>query len=226
MMSEIPYRDVVEGAKLFMKIPLEKQLKLIEIILNSVPADIKELVDMITDELGVSDIDNVREVMAFTLAVVKSIASKGAESVVKDLRHMGFTEAGAKALVDKILKTLPTAEKDAEVIRGLDLDKLTLLAETWVDFFTGEYGSLEEWSRETELPPNCLVAAVRFFESMLKSIVTGEISPGRLVMILVEDYGFSPEQAQAIVEVMSRELDNLSRVLMFKLLYKILDSME
>ena len=225
-MGEIPYRDVVEGAKLFMRIPLEKQLKVIELIIGSAPADVEEIISMITEELGTSDVENIKELLAFTLAMVKSIPSKGPEEVVKDLKHMGFTEANARALVEKILHALPTAEKDAEVLRDLGPEELRKLVETWIDFFTGEYGSMEEWSSEVGLPIRYLVASARFFESMLKSILTGELSPRRLKKVLVDDYGFRPAQASTITEAIEEKLDELSRVLMFKLLYRILDAVE
>lgn len=225
-MGEIPYRDVVEGAKLFMRIPLEKQLKVIELIIGSAPADVEDLITMITEELGSLNVENIKEIMAFTLAMVKSIPSKGPEGVVKDLMHMGFTEANARALVEKILHVLPTAEKDAEILKGLGPEELRKLVETWIGFFTGEYGSMEEWSNEVGLPIRYLVASARFFESMLKSILTGELSPRRLKKILVDDYGFQPAQASTITRAIEEKLDELSRVLMFKLLYRILDAVE
>lgn len=225
-MGEIPYRDVVEGAKLFMRIPLEKQLKVIELIIGSAPADVEDLITMITEELGSLNVENIKEIMAFTLAMVKSIPSKGPEGVVKDLKHMGFTEANARALVEKILHVLPTAEKDAEILKDLGPEELRKLVETWIGFFTGEYGSMEEWSNEVGLPIRYLVASARFFESMLKSILMGELSPRRLKKILVDDYGFQPAQASTITGAIEEKLDELSRVLMFKLLYRILDAVE
>jgi len=225
-MGEVPYRDVVEGAKLLMKMPLEKQMRMIELILGSAPANVEELVKNMTEELGLSDLDDVKELMAFTLAVVKSISSKAPEDVIKGLKHLGFTEANARALVEKILEELPSAEKDAELLRELNPDELGLLAKTWIGFFTGDYDSLEEWSEETGLPVRYLVAAARFLESALKSVLTGEMSLRKLGRALVKDYGFEPEQASSVVKALEDGLDELSRVMLFKYLRRVLEAVE
>ena len=222
----MPYREVVEGAKLLMRLPLEKQLRLIELILGSAPASVDELVSNVTEELGTRDLDGIKELMAFALAVVKSISSKKPDEVVKGLRHMGFTEANARALVEKVLKVLPSAEKDAELLRELKPEDLAFLAETWVNFFLGDYDSLEEWSEGTGLPVQYLVAAARFLESALKSVLTGEMSLRRLSRALVEDYGFDPEQASGVVKVLRDQMEELSRVMMFKYMRRLLEAVE
>jgi len=225
-MGEVPYRDVVEGAKLLMRMPLEKQMRMIELILGSAPANVEELVKHMTEEFGLEDLDDVKELMAFILALVKGISSKKPEDVIKGLRHLGFTEANAKALVEKILEELPSAEKDAELLRELGPDELGLLAETWANFFTGDYDSLEEWSEEVGLPVRYLVAAARFLESALKSILMGEVSLRKLGRALIEDYGFGPEQASKVVGALRGNLDELSRVMLFKYLRRVLEAVE
>jgi len=225
-MSEIPYRDVVEGAKFLMRLSMEKQLKLIELIMRSVPASVDETVKRIVEEVGSTDLEAIREVLAFTLAVIKGLARKDPAEVVKDLRRMGFTERSARAIVEKIMEELPSAEKDAELLRELDDEALTRLLETWVRFFTGDYRDFDDWSREAMLSERYLLAASRFMESALKSVLSGDMSLRRLREALVEDYGFEASKASRLTEALGAHMDQLFKVMLFKYLKRILDAIE
>ena len=225
-MNEIPYRDVVEGAKFLMKLPLDRQLRLIELIIHSVPASVDETIKKIRDELGQVDLDVIREVLAFTLAVVKSLVRKDPGEVIRDLEHMGFTEKSARAIVNKIVSELPSAERDAELLRELDEEALARLMNTWVRFFMGDYENFSEWSADAGLPYHCLLAASRFMESALKSVLTGEFSLKRLAKILVEEYGFEPRKARQLVRTLDEHMEDLSRVMLFKYLKRIIDAVE
>jgi|GEM_PF-5510035 len=225
-MGEVPYREVVEGAKFLMRMPIEKQLRLLELIMRSVPASVEDTIRQITEEFGPTDLDDVREVLAFTVALIKSLASKDPSEVVRNLRHMGFTEKNAKAIVEKVLSEIPSAEKDAEILRELDAGSLSMLARTWVRFFTGDYDSLADWAMDVGLETRFLLAATRFLESSLKSVLLGEVSFRRLREALVEDYGFTQEAASELVSVLEEHVDELSRVLFFRYLKRILDAVE
>jgi len=225
-MSEIPYREVMEGARFLMKTPIERQLKIIELIMRTVPSNVEDTIKKLSDELGPMDLDNIREVMAFTLAVIKTLATKSPEEIVDDLRKMGFSERNARAIVDKILEELPSAERDADALKELGPEELASLARSWARYFTGDYDSISEWSEETGLGERYLLAASRFLESALKSILSGEMSLRKFHEALISDYGFEPERAEIITKVMEEEIDNLSRVLLFKLLRRLLDAIE
>ncbi len=225
-MGEIPYRDVVRGAKLLMKMPLEKQLKVIELIMRAVPADVDETIRMMAEEIGPTRLEDIKEVLAFTLAIIRSLTSREPEDIVRNLRHMGFSEGNARAIVEKIINEMPSAERDAELLRELEPERLTALTEGWARFFTGDYEGLREWGEDVGLPSPYLLAASRFLESALKSILSGEMSIRRLARALEEDYGFEHEQAEAIIGVLERRLDELSRIMMFRYLKRIADAVE
>jgi len=225
-MGEVPYREVVEGAKFLMKMPIEKQLRLLELIMRSVPASVEDTIKQIMEEFGPTDLDDVREVLAFTVALIKSLASRDPSEVVEHLKRMGFTENNAKAIVEKVLSEIPSAEKDADVLKELDPEGLSRLVRTWVRFFTGDYDSLSDWAMDVELETRYLLAATRFFESSLKSVLMGEMSFRKLREALIEDYGFSPEAASELAGTLEEHVDELSRVVLFKYLKRILDAVE
>ncbi|RLI11655.1 hypothetical protein DRO33_03745 [Candidatus Bathyarchaeota archaeon] len=225
-MSEVPYREVVEGAKFLMKMPVEKQLRLLELIMRSVPASVDETIRQIIDEFGPADLKDIREVLAFTVAIIKSLATKEPSEVIKGLKRMGFTEENAKAIVDKVLSELPSAEKDADLLRELDKDELSRLVRTWVRFFTGDYDGMTEWAEDVGLATQYLLAATRFFESSLKSVLMGEMSLRKLQEALIKDYGFEPEKAEELVRGLEEHIDELSRTMLFKYLKRILDAIE
>jgi len=225
-MGEIPYREVVEGAKFLMKMPLEKQLRMIELIMRTVPADIDEAVKKMIEEIGPAKLEDIKEVLAFTLAIIKGLTKKDMADIIKDLKHMGFSEANARAIVEKIIEEMPSAERDAELLKELDPDALLSLVEGWARFFMGDYDDLDEWRQEAGLPSRYLLAASRFFESALKSILTGEMSTRRLASMLEEEYKFGREQAEAVSGVLEKHLDELSRVLLFRYLRRIMDALE
>lgn len=225
-MSEVPYREVVEGAKFLMKMPVEKQLRLLELIMRSVPASVDETIRQIIDEFGPADLKDIREVLAFTVAIIKSLATKEPSEVIKGLKRMGFTEENAKAIVDKVLSELPSAEKDADLLRELGKDELSRLVRTWVRFFTGDYDGMTEWAEDVGLATQYLLAATRFFESSLKSVLMGEMSLRKLQEALIKDYGFEPEKAEELVRGLEEHIDELSRTMLFKYLKRILDAIE
>ncbi len=225
-MGEIPYREIVEGAKFLMKLPLEQQLRLIELIMRSVPANVEETVKKIMSELGPADLENVREVLAFTLAIIKGLARKDPSEVVRDLEKMGFSEKSAKAIVDKVVEELPSAEKDAELLKELGDEELSKLLASWVKFFTGDYEDFGEWGEEAGLPDHYLLAASRFLESALKSVLSGEISLRRLRRALIEEYGFKPAQAARMVRTFEENMEELFRVMVFRYLKRLLDAIE
>ncbi len=225
-MGEIPYRDVVGGAKFLMKMPLEKQLRMIELIMRTVPADVDEAVKKMIDEVGPAKLEEIKEVLAFTLAIIKGLTSKDPADIVRDLKHMGFSEANAKAIVEKIIEEMPSAERDADLLRELRPELLSSLVEGWTRFFMGDYDDLDEWRREAGLPSQYLLAASRFFESALKSVLTGEMTTRKLSRALEKEYEFEREQAQAISSGLEKHLNELSRVLLFRYLKRIMDALE
>ena len=225
-MGEIPYREVVEGAKFLMKMPLEKQLRMIELIMRTVPADIDEAIKKMVEEVGPAKLEDIKEVLAFTLAIIKGLTKKDMADIIRDLKHMGFSEANARAIVEKIIEEMPSAERDADLLKELRPDVLSSLVEGWARFFIGDYDDLDEWRKEASLPSQYLLAASRFFESALKSILTGEMSTRRLSIMLQEEYEFEREQAQVISSGLEKHLDKLSKVLLFRYLRRIMDALE
>ena len=226
MMGEIPYREVVEGAKFLMKMPLEKQLKMIELIMRTVPADIDEAIKKMIEEVGPAKLEDIKEVLAFTLAIIKGLAKKEVDDIIKDLKHMGFSEANAKAIVEKIIDEMPSAERDADLLKELGPDILSALVEGWVRFFTGDYDDLDEWRQEAGLSSKYLLAASRFFESAVKDILMGEMSTRRLSAMLEKVYEFKREQATVISNGLEKHLDEISRVFLFRYLRRIIDALE